>query len=328
VSVLRVGIVGAGRMGRVHGTAFSELAGSEVVWVCDTDAARARQLADDLGIPRATTDASELVPAEDIDAVVVATPFDAHFGPTVAALRAGKHVLVEKPLATTPEEAHAMAEEAARVGRVLTTGFNLRYEPRYRMVKDWLAAEDRGRIVSMFLSRVRPEQEPLTSDIAFENTSHDVDVALWLSGQRVERVFALQSRRSPSERPRGFWALARLEAGTVVNFEVAWLVPSAARIERGDQLELIAEGGIAKIDVSDPGIVFWQPDGRASRDPILDPNSITSISLAYRSEVEDFVRVVGGDTSRCQASLPDAVHAVEVVAAMVRSAETGVAVDL
>src|SRR5437867_286284 len=153
-------------MGRVHAIAFSEHAASEVTWVCDTDGARARQLAGDLGIPRTTQDPAEIVQVDDVDAVVVATPFDAHFEPTVGALRAGKHVLVEKPFATTTEEAHGMADEAARAGRVLMVGFNLRYEPRYRMVKDWLGAGDRGAIVSMFLSRVRPEQEPLTSDIA------------------------------------------------------------------------------------------------------------------------------------------------------------------
>ncbi len=315
-------------MGRVHTTALSEHPGAEVVCICDTEASQAHRLADDFGVERTTDNAAELIAIADIDAVVVATPFDTHFEPTVSALRAGKHVLVEKPLATLPDEARTMADEAARAGRVLMTGFNLRYEPRYRMVKDWLRADDRGEIVSMYLSRVRPVQEPLVSDIAFENASHDVDVALWLSGRRIERVFALQNRRTPAELPRGFYALAQFAGGTVATFEVAWLVPPAARQERGDQLELIAEAGIAKIDVSDPGIVFWQSDGRASRDPILDPNSASPISLSMRAEVEDFVRVVGGDTSRCEASLADAVHAVEVVTAMVQSAETGSPVSL
>jgi len=323
VTTLRVGIVGAGRMGRVHTIAFSELADSEVVSVFDTDAVRARALAAEFGIANVAQGARDLVEADDVDAVVVATPFDLHFEPTVAALRAGKHVLVEKPLATDPEQARTMADEAARAGRVLMAGFNLRYEPRYRMVKDWLRADDRGEIVSMYLSRVRPVQDPLTSDIAFENASHDVDVSLWLSGRRVERVFAMQNRRTPDELPRGFWAMAQFAGGTVATFEVAWLVPPAARIERGDQFELITERGIAKIDISHHGTVFWQLDGHVCRDPILDPNSITPISLAYRSEVEDFVRVARGDTSRSEASIDDAVHAVEVVTAMVESANTG-----
>jgi predicted dehydrogenase len=326
--MLRIGIVGAGRMGRVHATAFSEFPLSEVVGVYDPDDSRARAFAEDFGIPKVAASLAELVDAGEVDAVIVASPFDTHLEPTVAALRAGKHGLCEKPLATVPDEARAMADEAARAGRVLMPGFNLRYEPRYRMVKDWLRADDRGELVSMYLRRNRPIQEPLVSDIAFENASHDVDVALWLSERRVERVYALQGRRSPGERPRGFWALAELEGGVVANFEVVWMVPPAARIERGDSFQLIAERGMAHLDISHNGTSFWQDDGYLRRDPILDANSVNPISLAMRSEAEDFARIVRGDWSRSEASLTDAVHTVEVVAAMVASAESGAPVAL
>jgi predicted dehydrogenase len=78
--------------------------------------------------------------------------------------------------------------------------------------------------------------------------------------------------------------------------------------------------------VSNNGTSFWQEDGYRRRDPILDTSSLNPVSIAMHYEAEDFVRVVRGDTSRSEASLADAVHAVEVVAAMVSSAETGVPV--
>jgi predicted dehydrogenase len=325
---LRIGIVGAGRMGRVHATAFSELPLSEVTVVYDTDAARAEALAADFGVQRVAGSLGEVAESEDVDAVLVATPYDTHLEPVVTALRAGKHVLCEKPLATVPAEAREMAGEAGRSGRVLMAGFNLRYEPRYRMVKDWLRSDDRGAIVSMYLRRNRPIQEPRVSDIAFENASHDVDVALWLSGRRVERVYAVERRRTPEEPPRGFWATAELEGGAVANFEVVWMVPPGVRTERGDEFQLIAEQGMALLDISHNGTSFWQADGYLRRDPILDANSVNHVSIAERGEAEDFVRIATGDWSRSEASLDDAVHAVEVVTAMKASAASGMPVEL
>jgi predicted dehydrogenase len=307
-------------MGRVHTIAFTELAESAVVALYDVDEVRAGALAEEFGVRHVAGTLDELVGSDEVDAVVVATPFDTHLEPVVSALGAGKHVLCEKPLATDPAEARQMAEEAARAGRVLMAGFNLRYEPRYRMVKDWLRSDDRGAIVSMYLRRNRPIEEPRVSDLAFENASHDVDVALWLSGRRVERVYAVARSGRPNEPARGFWATAELEGGTVANFEVVWMVPPNVRIERGDEFQLIAERGMALLDISHNGTSFWQEDGYLRRDPILDPSSAHHVSLAERGEAEDFLRLVAGDRSRSEASLADAVHAVEVVTAMKESA--------
>jgi predicted dehydrogenase len=328
--VIKVGVVGVGSMGRTHVAAFSAHPGAEVTAVCDPDEGRLDAVAREFDVAHRTTDVEELV-SGDVDAVVVATPEHFHLAPALAALGAGKHLLLEKPLATTVEDAHAIADVAAGVDAVVLPGLNLRYEPRYRQVKDWLASGDQGAIVSMYLRRNRPA--PLFEHYsrihpAFETGSHDVDLALWYSGRRVTKVFAVQRGRESDPNPFGLWALAELDGGTVVTLETVWLTPGAARVFRSDALELVAERGTAHVDIAASGTRFWDAAGSETRDPILDPSSLNTVSLAIRAEVEDFVACVRGDRLAPEASLADAVHGVEIVDAMIRSAELGAPVDL
>jgi predicted dehydrogenase len=91
-------------------------------------------------------------------------------------------------------------------------------------------------------------------------------------------------------------------------------------VDRSDALEVVAEKGTALIDVAHHDTVFWQTDGSVSRDPILDPSSLSRVSLALRYEVEDFVRCIRGERDAPETSLEDAVHGVEVIEAMIQSA--------
>lgn len=329
MSPLRVGVVGVGTMGAKHIAAFLA-AGADVVAVCDTDEARLDQVARDFGVAQKTTAVDELVSA-DIEAVVVATPATMHLAPTRQALAAGKHVLLEKPLATDADEARQIAAGAADAGLVVMPAFNLRYEPRHRMVKDWLRHEKPGRILSMYLRRTRPAslfaKYPGVHP-AYEPGSHDVDLVLWYTERRAERVYAVERTHPGDETPYGSWAIVELEGDCVACLETTWLLPDGAGVERGDALQVVTDGGIAQIDVAHHGTVFWQDNGRIGRDPILDPGSLSVASIPVRGEVEAFIRYVRGDTDGAEFSLADAVHAVEVVDAMIRSARSGMPVEL
>jgi predicted dehydrogenase len=329
IDLVRIGVIGVGSQGRVQLAAFSGAPGVEVTCVCDTDGEQLQRLASEFQIPRATTIPSE-VPADDVDAVIVATPESQHLEPTLTALAAGKHVLVEKPLATTVADAHAIAAAASESNRVVFPGFSLRYEPRYRMVKDWLRENDLGAIVSMNMRRNRPVAlfERYHLHPALETGSHDVDLALWYTGQRATSVFAVQRRRERDPVPHGIWAIITLEGGAVAMIESVWLTPDAAQIPRNDALELITEKGTALIDIADPGIVFWQEEGRHNSDPIFGPNSLSPVSLSVRAQAEEFLGCIRGTRVVAEASLTDAVHVVEIVDAMIRSADLGQAVAL
>lgn len=126
--MLRVGIIGAGRIGARRAREAYRHSGCQLVAVADPDPARAHLLAQTCAC-RSSADAGAIAAASDIDAVVVATPHYLLAPLTLSALESRKHVLCEKPLAMTPEEARGLVRAAERSGVVLKTGFNLRHHP-------------------------------------------------------------------------------------------------------------------------------------------------------------------------------------------------------
>ena len=133
---VRVGIVGAGLWGGNHAMALKDHPGCTLAVICDQVAGRAQTIADKCGCAW-TTNVDE-VAASDVDAVTVATPDHLHAAPVLALLGAGKHVLVEKPLATTVAEAQAMVDAAERAGRSLMVDFHARWHPLYMGAKGYV----------------------------------------------------------------------------------------------------------------------------------------------------------------------------------------------
>ncbi len=131
---MRWGLIGCGGIGALRAQALRRGSAGSLVAVSDADQVRAQGLASGFGADVAR-DWEALVKREDIDAVIVSTPPHLHAEMAVAALRAGKHVLCEKPLARTPDEARRMVEAAGVSGCMLATGFNYRFYPSVQKAK-------------------------------------------------------------------------------------------------------------------------------------------------------------------------------------------------
>lgn len=143
---VRLGIIGVGGIGRNHLGACRECKGVEVTAVSDVDEGRARAAAAEFNVERAFSDYRDLVAEDVADAVVVCTPNNTHRPITLAALKAGKHVLCEKPLALNAREARQMVEAAEEAGRILMAGQSLRYGAAARFVKRLVEAGRLGDI--------------------------------------------------------------------------------------------------------------------------------------------------------------------------------------
>ncbi len=150
---LRVGVIGLGRFGALHLSAWAGVGAANVVAVASRSAERAEELAERWDVPRTYTNWRDLVIDPAVDAVVVATDWTRHADPTVAALRAGKHVLVEKPIATTLEDADQMLSAWRESGRLLMVGHVLRFDPRYVQLAERVRRGELGRVVTLFCQR-------------------------------------------------------------------------------------------------------------------------------------------------------------------------------
>lgn len=199
---LRMAVAGAGMIARVHLDA-ARRAGATVVGLSASSAARARDAAAELGVPRAFASSEELVTSDDVDVVHICTPNSSHQPLASLALAAGKHVVCEKPLATTAEDADALAAAAGESGTVAAVPFVYRYHP--------MAAEARARVRAGGLGALRLihghylqdwlsepgdnnwRVDPVAGGAsrAFADIgSHWCDLVEWVTGQRISELIA------------------------------------------------------------------------------------------------------------------------------------------
>jgi UDP-N-acetyl-2-amino-2-deoxyglucuronate dehydrogenase len=195
---LRFAVIGIKGIGRTHLRAIQGIEDAQLVAVCDIDEAAAQQAAAQLGI-RAYTDYEELVKAEDIDVVTIATPHYLHMPMTVAALEAGKHVICEKPIAISIGEADRMIATARTSGRLLGICHNARTSPGNRALKELLAPQQAGQLMRMVWISGGIRTQGYYDSAEWRGTwaqegggtlinqkVHDLDLICWLVGRPVE----------------------------------------------------------------------------------------------------------------------------------------------
>ena len=251
----RVAVVGAGIMGANHARVLHRLPEAELTLVVDPDEQRGRALAASVGARYSADPAAVVGLAE---AAVVAVPSEVHVDVGVPLLRAGVDLLVEKPIATTVEDADALIEAGRDHDRVLMTGHVERFNPAVLqldgVVQDPLHIE---------LTRVGPLSPRVTADVVLDLMIHDLELALALSGSDVERVEGM-GRRERTDSLDLATALLRFRNGVTAtvtasrigqtkirrieltqrhNFVVLDLVRQDLTIHRVDHNEFLAEGG-------------------------------------------------------------------------------------
>jgi UDP-N-acetyl-2-amino-2-deoxyglucuronate dehydrogenase len=193
---LRYGIIGCGVIGPVHAHALSQIPNARLLATCDVDRTRAEAMATRYGAPLSFTDYHELVTREDIDAVCVCTPHYLHAEMAIAAVRAGKHVLCEKPMATRKSDMEAMIAEADRAGTQLGICFQHRFDPVSIQIK---AMIDEGQFGPMLqgsaqLRCLRDRAYYKSADwrgtwaqegggVLINQAIHTIDQMLWMLGK-------------------------------------------------------------------------------------------------------------------------------------------------
>ena len=191
-------IIGAGMVARYHATAIERTPGARLVAICRSDPARARETATQFGVP-CLADEAALLARDDIDAVCICTPSGLHAQQTIAAARAGKHVLVEKPLALTLADADAMIAACAQAGVRLGVALQRRTEPEFQRLQAAIAAGELGRIVlgSISMPYLRTQSYYDSADwrgtwaldgggALMNQGIHLIDMLVWLMGDVAE----------------------------------------------------------------------------------------------------------------------------------------------
>jgi UDP-N-acetylglucosamine 3-dehydrogenase len=230
VKKLGTAVIGTGFWGKNHARVYEELASTELVAVCDVNRERAKAVADQFGV-RAYTSSSRMLKNEKIEAVSVCTWSTKLALEALKALKAGRHVLVEKPMATHTKQAEKLLETAEKNGLHLTVGFLMRFIPGLQHIREAVENKKLGELVCATAKRVSQWPERIGDVGVVKDTAiHDIDVVRFISDEDPMSVYA----KTGSMRHRKFEDYAQImltfEDGKSAFIESNWITPYKTRI--------------------------------------------------------------------------------------------------
>ena len=268
---LRVGVIGAG-VGALHLAAYAQIPQVEIVALAELDDDRVRRVAAEYHVPQTYREYEHLLAAPDIDAVSVCLPNVLHAPVSIAALRAGKHVLVEKPLARNAEEARAIVAAAHAHDRVLMVSFDKRYRNDVQWIRQyidsgalgqiyyakahWMRRAGIPRLGSWFVSKEQAGGGPLI-DLGV----HVLDIAMYLMGE--PRPLSVSASAYAEFGPRGLksWAGREQFSDELNVYEVEDLATAFIRLEGGATLLLEASWATHSAAGDDFGVTLYGSEG-------------------------------------------------------------------
>jgi predicted dehydrogenase len=284
--MVTIGIVGAGLRGRLFAEALQAQPDVTVVGLAEPSAEVAEDARGVTGLP-VTASHAELLEAFDPDAVIVATPDFAHRRVAVEVAEAGKHLLIEKPVATTLDDARAIAAAVHRSGVRCLVGFENRWNPHVVHAKAAMASGSLGEPITASATLSNSFFVPTTmlswaaqSSPAWFLLPHTLDLVLWLTAGKPVSVSAAGSRGVLAKRGIDTWdvihALVTLDNGSTATLSSAWTLPDAGDGIVDFRFQVIGTEGSVTADLSDQGLIVvsdkyrspWPVSGRIGRSQV------------------------------------------------------------
>jgi myo-inositol 2-dehydrogenase/D-chiro-inositol 1-dehydrogenase len=323
-------LFGAGRIGAIHAGNIAAHPAASVKYVIDVDAAAAEGLAARVGAR--ATGAEEALADAEIRGIVIATSTDTHLSLITAAAAAGKTIFCEKPLDLDTANARASIAAAAEAGVPLYVGFNRRYDPTFRRLKDEIGAGRIGRVEVVSITSRDPAPPPLdyvrrSGGLIRDMSIHDLDMARWLLGEEPVSAFASGA------------CLVEPAIGDAGDIDTAVIVLRTAggafcqitnsrRCTFGydQRIEVFGAGGMLSAGNETATRLEHADSDGFRREPAL-PFFLERYREAYRLEIGDFVAAVAGADSAL-ADGGDGLRALELADACERSRLAGALVEV
>jgi predicted dehydrogenase len=259
----QLAVIGLGHWGPNRVRAVSEIGEAELRYVCDIDRDRLRRVAGRYPGAHPARDIDAVLDDPEVDGVVLATPVSTHYELSMRALDAGKHVLVEKPVAGSLAEAKGLFERAAEVDRVLMGGHTFLYSPPVRAVKEAIDAGKLGRLYFISSSRVNLGLHQRDASVLWDLAPHDFSILLhWLEAKPTTVSATGRDSIIPGTPDVAFVNLV-FDDGLVANLELSWLAPSKLRrtvIVGSDRMIVYEDGAPEPVRIFDSGVVYKDPE--------------------------------------------------------------------
>ena len=344
---IKIGIIGVGSISNEHIQAYLKNPNVELYAFCDINEKQLKLMSEKYGVTRTFTDKDEMLALPELDAVSVCAWNSEHAPCTIAALNAGKHVLCEKPMATTVEEAIAMKEAAERNGKLLQIGFVRRFGNDCAVLQDFIQKDFLGEIYYAKATYLRRNGNPMGwfgdksrsgGGPLIDLGVHVIDLTRYLMGNpKPVSVFGVTfhklGNRSELKDKKAYvsvsatdhdicdvedmaTAMVRYDNGAVLSVETSFSLN--LKKEKGT-IELFGTKGGAKLD---PELeLYTELNGYMSDVSLCAPTALSFDGL-FQQEIDHFVDCVLNGTP-CKAPAQDGIDIMRILHAIYESAETG-----
>lgn len=318
-------VIGVGRFGAIHARALSTLPGSDLGVLCSRNQTRLSKVADELGVDRIAQDYRDVLADPEIDAVSITTHWLDHFEIAIAALECGKHVLLEKPMASTSDQCNQLLAAAESSSGYLMVGHICRFDPRVTLAKQAIERGQIGRIISMHAKRNLPvapgslrldKISPLMGD-----GIHDADLMMWFTGRRPSEVYGRTIRVNDFKYPDIGWAMLHFDADCIGVVETVWCLPENTPTTIDAALEVIGTEGKLTIDCAHTGLAILDREGLTMPDTVYWPTQHGQQIGALARELAYFADCVRQGNPPSVITPREAANAVAVMEAAEKSAE-------
>lgn len=324
---IKYGVIGLGWFGEKHLEALAAIPNVELRSLCTRNPTRLAEVATKFGAKNTYTDYHAMLADPELEAVSIVTMWDQHAAPTIAALQAGKHVFLEKPMASSIADCDAIVAAAHAAKGSFMVGHICRFNPRYAAAKEAIAAGRIGRIISMYARRNLPawvgatvldKIGPIIGDCV-----HDTDLMFWFSGSRAVTAYAQTVKIRDHVHPDLGQVMYRLESGASCILEAVWCLPNSTPFQIDERLEVIGTEGSISIHDTHPNLMIVDKEGARCPDTTYWPTIHGQLRGALRDELAYFANCVATGTKSSVITPEESREAVRACLAAEQSAATG-----
>jgi predicted dehydrogenase len=312
---VRTGVVGLGYWGPNLIRNLQELESAELRWICDLDQSRLDVIGRRYPAVQKTRAYEELLADPKLDAIAIATPVSTHYPLALAALLAGKHVFIEKPLAASLEQAQELARVADERALTLMPGHTFLYSPPVNMIRDLIRSGELGDIYFISMSRVNLGLHQSDVSVVWDLGPHDFSILRYWLDETPSHLSALTRSCIFPTIPDIAFINLEYEQGIVAHVELSWLAPSKLRrttIVGSSKMVVYDDSSNEPVRVFDSGVM------------LNDPQSFGEFQLSYRTG--DIVSPALRPAEPLQLEMADFCKAVRTGTTPRSSAELGIEV--
>ena len=324
---VRWGVIGLGWFGEVHADNLAEMPDIELAGLCTRRPERLNEIADRLDVDRRYTDYREMLRDPEIDVVSITTHIYDHCQIAIDALRSGKHVLLEKPMAPTVAECDQIIKAAEEASGLFMVGHICRFDPRVVMAKEAIEQGRIGRIISMHARRNLSKAigQMVLDDISalMGDGIHDADLMLWFSQAKVKSVYAQEVHPGQNKYPDGGWSIARLDNDAVAVVESVWHLPETTPYTIDARMEIIGTEGAIYINCAEAGLAIHDAAGVKMPDTMYWPRPMGRYTGILQEELRYFANCVRAGEIPSRITPVESRAAVAWMAAATESAQSG-----